>query len=111
MEIEFYKIETYIPEEYVEKLRKGLNDIGALTVGGNYDNCMCVSKVTGYWRPLNGANPFIGDIEKISCEEECKIEFSCKNEILGDVLKIIKQIHPYEIPVINILPNFLSEFN
>lgn len=102
MEFKFFKIETFIPEEYVENLRESLNDIGTLTIGGNYDNCMAVSKVTGHWRPLKGANPFQGEPYKVSKEIECKIE------ILEEAVKVIKQVHPYEVPVINVLPNFLE---
>lgn len=62
MEFNFFKVETFIPEEYLKNLRKSLNDIGALTIGGNYDNCMAISKVTGSWRPLQGADPFKGEV-------------------------------------------------
>ena len=59
------KIEIYIPAEYTPKLREALNNIGALGVG-NYDNVMTVTKITGYWRPLEGANPFDGKVNEIS---------------------------------------------
>ena len=39
MNIRKVKIEIYIPEEYTQKLREALNDIGALGIG-NYDNVM-----------------------------------------------------------------------
>ncbi|MBV7274631.1 cytochrome C biogenesis protein [Clostridium sp. PL3] len=104
MEINFLKVETFIPEEYLETLRKSLNDIGALTIGGNYDNCMSVSKVIGSWRPLNGADPFEGEIGKLSKTEECKVEFCCSREILKNAVDTIKKVHPYEVPVINVLP-------
>lgn len=108
MDFKFYKVETFIPEEYVEKLRENLNNIGALTIGGNYDNCMAVSKVIGYWRPLNGAKPFKGKEGNLSKEKECKVEFSCRCEILKEAFKVIKNIHPYETPVINVVPNFIE---
>ncbi|WP_010234695.1 divalent cation tolerance protein CutA [Clostridium arbusti] len=107
MDFKVFKVETFIPEEYVEKLRESLNDIGALTIGGNYDNCMCVSKVMGYWRPLDGANPFKGEEGKICRAEECKVEFSCRSEIVEKAVNTIKSIHPYETPVINVLSNKL----
>ncbi|MHB9946011.1 cytochrome C biogenesis protein [Clostridium botulinum] len=104
MEFELFKIETFIPEEYVKKLRKTLNYIGALTVGGNYDNCMTVSRVKGSWRPLGGSTPFNGDIGEICEAEECKVEFCCTREVLKNTITTIKKVHPYEIPVINIIP-------
>jgi hypothetical protein len=104
MEFNIFKIETFIPEEYVKNLRKSLNDIGALTVGGNYDNCMAVSKVTGSWRPLEGADPFKGEVGQICEAEECKVEFCCNKEILKETVAVIKKVHPYEVPVINVIP-------
>lgn len=104
MEFNFFKIETFIPEEFLQQLRKSLNDTGALTIGGNYDNCMSVSKVIGSWRPLNGANPFKGTIGDICEAEECKVEFCCTKEIMKTAVDTIKKVHPYEVPVINIIP-------
>ncbi|CAB1241343.1 cytochrome C biogenesis protein [Clostridium sp. MT-14] len=104
MDYEVFKIETFIPEKYVDALREELNSIGALSIGGNYDNCMSVSKVTGYWRPLKGANPFLGDVGKVSREIECKVEFCCRSHIVKKALDIIKKVHPYEEPVINVIP-------
>lgn len=104
MKFKNYKIETFIPEEYVDELRKNLNSVGALSIGGNYDNCMSISKVTGYWRPLKGADPFKGYVGEVSAEEECKVEFCCKSEVLKKAVETIKKVHPYEVPVINVLP-------
>jgi len=59
MEFKFVKIEVLLPEEYIEKVRDQLNDIGVLTVG-NYDNFISYSHVSGYWRPLEEATPFHG---------------------------------------------------
>lgn len=105
MNFEFVKIEVFIPEEFVKELRSELNKIGALTVDGRYDNCMAVSKMTGYWRPLEGSNPYDGEIGKVSEAEEWKVEFTCKYSIYKEVMAVIKKVHPYEIPVINVLPN------
>ena len=103
MDISVVKIETFIPEEYVDKLREALNKIGALSIGGNYDNCMAVSKVKGHWRPLKGANPFEGEVGELSCEEECKVEFCCLIEVAKQAVETTKKVHPYEVPVINVI--------
>ncbi|MBD5639957.1 divalent cation tolerance protein CutA [Clostridium botulinum] len=104
MKFDFFKIETFIPEEYIKELRKALNHIRALTVGGNYDNCMAVSKVKGSWRALEGSDPFNGQIDEICEAEEYKVEFCCTKEVLKNTITTIKKVHPYEIPVINIIP-------
>lgn len=103
MEFKEVKIEIYIPEEYVIKLRDELNKVNACTIG-DYDNVMSITQVTGYWRPLEGANPFNGEVGKVCEGHECKIELRCKKEHAKSALKVIREIHPYEEPVINILP-------
>lgn len=100
---EIIKIETYIPDSHMDELRDRLNDIGALTIDDIYDNCITTSKVTSYWRPLEGANPFLGEIGVLAKEEELKIEFCCNRDMMKKVVEIIKEVHPYEKPVINII--------
>ncbi|NLE26076.1 MAG: divalent cation tolerance protein CutA [Clostridiaceae bacterium] len=98
------KIECFIPEEYVVQIRDALNRIGALTVDGNYDHCIAVSKVRGSWRALEGSDPFMGKIGEICEADEAKIEFTCKKELYKEAVETIKKIHPYEKPVINVIP-------
>lgn len=104
------KIEIYIPEEYTDILREALNNIGALGIG-NYDNVMSITKVLGFWRPLKNANPFDGKINEISKAMEDKIEFSTDIKNVKNILKVIKDIHPYEEPVINIIPLINDRFD
>lgn len=98
------KIECFIPEEYVVQIRDALNEIGVLTVDGNYDYCMAVSKVRGSWRALEGTNPYKGKIGEICEAEEAKIEFTCKKELYKVAVETIRHLHPYEKPVINVIP-------
>ena len=103
MEFNEVKIEIFVPEEYVIKIREGLNKINAITIG-NYDNVLSLTNVRGYWRPLENASPFEGEVGKICEGHECKIELRCKSEKAREALKVIRKIHPYEEPVINVLP-------
>jgi hypothetical protein len=98
-----YKIEIYAPCECVEKLRDALNEAGASHVG-MYDNCISYFTVSGYWRPLSGSNPHAGEIGAINKGKECKIETVCDSEKLSVAIKAIKRVHPYEEPLINIIP-------
>lgn len=98
------KIECFIPKEYVLQLRNALNQTGALTFDGVYDYCMAVSKVRGSWRPLDGANPYLGEAGEICEAEEAKIEFTCGEEVYKTAVETIKKVHPYEKPVINVIP-------
>ncbi|MGL5380530.1 cytochrome C biogenesis protein [Clostridium sp.] len=101
--MENVKFEIFIPLSFVDRLREEINKTGALTIG-TYDNCISISKVTGFWRPLEGSSPYIGETNSLSSEEEAKVEFRCKIELVDLVLSTIKKIHPYDEPVINIIP-------
>ena len=103
MEFKFVKFEVFIPDENVDKLISALNKIDALKIG-NYESCFAKSKVKGHWKPLEGSKPHIGQVEKLSSEDEAKIEFTCKRDMALKVKHIIKEVHPYEVPVINIIP-------
>lgn len=97
------KIEIFVPEEYIVKLRDGLNEVNACKIG-NYDNCISITKVTGYWRPLEGSHPFEGKVGEICEGMECKMELRCDVQYVKKALEVIRGIHPYEEPLINVLP-------
>ena len=103
MEFEKAKIETYIPETHLKALQKALQDVDAGHVG-NYDSCMSVSRVTGFWRPLEGSAPFMGSTNEISQEEELKIEVVIQAKDMEKTISAIRKVHPYEEPVINVIP-------
>ncbi len=97
------KIEIFIPEGYVLRLR---DELAKINVGriGNYDHCVAVTAVRGYYRPLEGAKPFEGQVGSISEVQECKLEVSCLREDIPAALEVIRRVHPYEEPLINIIP-------
>lgn len=41
---------------------------------------------------------------ELSQEQELKIEVCCRGERLRETLAAVKEAHPYEEPVINVLP-------
>ncbi|MER1998286.1 MAG: cytochrome C biogenesis protein [Lysinibacillus sp.] len=103
MNITTVKVEVLLPEMFIENIRNQLNAIGILTVG-NYDHVISYTETKGYWRPLNESLPYDGEKNEISFGSECKLEFRCEYSKIQKALKIIKEIHPYEEPIINIIP-------
>jgi len=97
------KLEIFVPQEYVLTIRDELAKIGAGVIG-NYDHCIAIHPVKGYFRPLPGANPFGGEIGVIKKTMEYKVEVNCKRELVRDAIRVIKSVHPYEEPLINVLP-------
>lgn len=97
------KLEVYLPRETVEPLRDALTEIGACQVG-KYDNVVSFFNIQGCWRPLPGSNPFEGECGVLHTGTECKLELRCPFEKVGEAVAVIRKIHPYEEPVINVVP-------
>lgn len=102
------KIEVYLPAEHLEAMRMALFNAEAGIVG-NYDNVFSTTEVTGHWRPLEGANPFLGTLGEIETAPEIKLEINCHPKHVSAVLKAIRKTHPYEEPLIRVIP-ILNQF-
>ena len=103
MDFDLYKLEIFIPEANFRDLQRALQEVDAGHIG-NYDSCLSYSRVTGTWRPLEGTHPYIGEEGEISGEPELKVEVTIRRGQLDDVVSRIRSVHPYEEPVINIIP-------
>ena len=99
----FCKLEIFIPESHFPQLQRALQSVDAGHIG-NYDCCLSYSRVTGCWRPLEGTTPYLGSVGEISSEPELKVEAICRTPAVEETLAAIKAVHPYEEPVINVIP-------
>ena len=97
------KLEIFVPQEYAFKIRDELAKIGVGRLG-DYGHCVAMVAVRGFFRPLPGAKPFDGEEGKISEVAEYKVEVNCKRELVNEAIKVIRTVHPYEEPLVNIIP-------
>ena len=97
------KIEIYAPENAVSAIKNAAHSIGA---GSSelYDKTATEIICKGFWRSLDKAKPYIGETNKLTSSKEIKIEIQCTRGIVSEVISAIKKAHPYEVPVINIIP-------
>ncbi len=102
-DIKQFKIEVYLPEEALEAITNALNAAGAGFVG-NYDHVFSITRVIGNWRPLAGSSPYLGSLGKMETASEMKLEINCNQEHVSDALQAIRTNHPYEEPLIRVLP-------
>lgn len=109
MTVKYCKLEIFIPKPHLEALQKVLQSVDAGHIG-KYDCCLSVSEVMGYWRPLDGCNPYLGLAGEISCEPELKVEVTVYAENVDMTIEAIKKVHPYEEPVINAIPLYRTSF-
>ena len=108
-EFKYCKLEIFIPETHLGVLQKALQSVDAGHIG-NYDCCLSYSRVTGCWRPLEGTSPYLGSTGEISAEPELKVEATCLTERVNETVEAVKRVHPYEEPVINVIPLYRTSF-
>ena len=90
-----YKIVVYAPKTHEDKVREALGKSGAGHIG-NYSDCTFNTDGKGTFRPLEGTNPFIGELDKLEVVDEVKIETIVPQRILGGVISAMIKAHPYE---------------
>lgn len=90
-----YKLNFFVPSEDKERVKEALFAIG---VGRyeNYEYCSFETLGTGQFKPINKANPHIGELDKIEKVSEYKVEMICKDELIQSAVKTLKEAHPYE---------------
>ena len=84
------KLEIFIPETHLRLLQKALQEADAGHIG-NYDSCLSYGNVIGIWRPLDGAQAYLGKNNELSQEKEIKVETVCKRENLAETVASIKK--------------------
>ena len=71
---------------------------------GDYTHCAFTNDGFGRFKPADSAQPHVGDIGAINKEAEVRIETFCPRNIGKKVVSAIREAHPYEEPVIYIIP-------
>lgn len=99
----FFKLEIFIPDENIDELLETLAECHAGEIG-NYDHCTAITRVEGTYRPLEGASPAIGMVGKLFTGGECKVEVNVREEHLMETIQAVREMHPYEEPIINVIP-------
>ncbi len=97
------KIIVTSPIENADEIREALGKAGAGIIG-NYSYCSMSEKCVGTFKGNDNANPYIGEKNKLQSVREEKIEVQCDIIIVKDVLKRLREVHPYEEPAIDIVP-------
>ena len=104
------KLITFAPLDKAEDLRKALFDAGAGELG-KYSECSFNTEGLGTFKPLKGADPFVGEIGKRHEEKELKIEIIFPVYLEHKIIQAMIKAHPYEEVAYDIisLGNYLSD--
>lgn len=103
IDVKKVKLVVTIPIENVQEVRIAMGEKGAGIIG-NYSFCSISTKCIGTFKPSDNANPYIGTKKNLEFVNEEKLEMICDINIVKDVIKKLREVHPYEEPAIDIIP-------
>lgn len=97
------KITTTVPLEKADAMREALGKAGA-GVLGDYSFCSFSMRGHGRFKPSENADPHIGEPNKFEVVEEEEISVNCDRAQAKQVVAALRTAHPYEEPLIDIVP-------
>lgn len=89
------KLVVFIPKNHADTVLAALYAAGAGQIG-NYKNCSFSIEGTGTFQPNESANPHIGEAGKQEKVDEIRAELIFPNYLEKNLVKALKQSHPYE---------------
>jgi dinuclear metal center YbgI/SA1388 family protein len=103
-----YKLIVFVPADSLQKVADAVFRAGAGWIG-NYSHCSFHTAGTGTFLPLEGAKPAVGRRGRLEKVDEIKFESIVPAEKIADVVKAMKQAHPYEMPAFDIIKLYNAE--
>lgn len=97
-----YSLAFYTPIANADKVRQAVLDCGAGHIG-RYSHCSYNSIGNGTFQALEGAHPYVGNINQLHTEKEIKTEITVPDYLLHRSIEALKKAHPYEEPVWNVV--------
>lgn len=90
-----YKLAFFVPTEDAESVKEAVFETGAGRIG-DYEACCFQTPGTGQFRPLQGADPHIGEVGELAYVDELKVELVCEDDRIQAAIAALKLAHPYE---------------
>jgi hypothetical protein len=95
------------PHAYINQILDAIASVGG-SILGDYTHCAFTNTGRGQFKPGASASPHTGEKEQINRVDETRIETFCDLDKARAVVQAIRAAHPYEEPVIYLIP-LLSE--
>jgi dinuclear metal center YbgI/SA1388 family protein len=99
---ELVKLIVFVPRGHEEMVMEALFQFSGFI--GNYSDCSFQSPGTGTFKPLAGADPFIGKVGSREYAEETRIEVLLRKDDVPSALETMIAAHPYEEPAYDLYP-------
>ncbi|MFV7442991.1 NGG1p interacting factor NIF3 [Acinetobacter pittii] len=91
------KLIYYVPDSHLESTKQAIFSAGAGGIG-NYEHCAWQVKGIGQFKPVKGADPYIGELGELEQVDEWRVETIVIEKNAQAVAKALKASHPYEEP-------------
>ncbi|MCM3686490.1 MULTISPECIES: hypothetical protein [Kocuria] len=103
MTTDTHALVVYVPATHAEAVLQALGDAGAGRFG-HYSHVAFVSRGTGRFTPLPGADPVLGEVGRPEEVDEVRIEVIYSAAEREHVLRAMARAHPYEVPAFHTFP-------
>ncbi|MDR6795661.1 NGG1p interacting factor NIF3 [Acinetobacter calcoaceticus] len=104
------KLIYYVPDSHLELTKQAIFSAGAGGIG-NYEHCAWQVKGIGQFKPVKGADPYIGQLNELEQVDEWRVETIVLEEKASAVAKSLKASHPYEEPAFEFIQIIEIDFN
>ena len=91
------KLIYYVPESHLDVTKQAIFAAGTGGIG-NYEHCAWQVLGTGQFKPVQGAKPFIGQLDSLEQVPEWRVETIVPEIEAKKVAQALKASHPYEEP-------------
>lgn len=96
-----YKLAFFVPETALETVKTAVFATGAGQLG-HYAACCFQTRGEGQFRPIAGAKPYLGSIDRLERVVEFKVELVCEDDLIRPAIEALRRSHPYEAPAFDV---------
>ncbi|HEX8910857.1 MAG TPA: Nif3-like dinuclear metal center hexameric protein [Humisphaera sp.] len=96
-----YKLVTFVPTDALERVSAAIFEAGAGRIG-HYSACSFRTQGTGTFFGEEGSNPTVGQSGRLETAAEVKVETVLPTARVRDVIRALRQSHPYEEPAFDL---------
>jgi dinuclear metal center YbgI/SA1388 family protein len=97
------RIVVFVPASHAEAVMDAVDSIGGARIGG-YSRCSFRSVGTGSFVGGTKTSPYAGSVGREERVEEARLETVAPGSLVSRVLNAVRRAHPYEEPVIDVIP-------
>jgi dinuclear metal center YbgI/SA1388 family protein len=97
------KVVVFIPSGYEENITEALKGLKAGRIGP-YRLCTFKCRGEGTFLPDEDSHPFLGEVGRLQRASEWRLEILTNRDDLGELIKTVRRLHPYEEMAYDIYP-------